>query len=459
MRRNDSWIRRYRLSMYQSMSAPKIIVLAFLAIILLGAGLLALPFASRGNRSCGFLTALFTATSATCVTGLSVVDTYTQWSGFGKMVILILIQVGGLGFMTVVSVFYFVLRAKIGPRSRMLLSRSFGLDEVDGVVRMVRHVLLGTLLLELAGAAVLTARFSMDQGFWTALKWGVFHSVSAFCNAGFDLLGQIAPGQSLAPYRADVTVNITIMLLIVLGGLGFVVWEDCLRARRWKRLTVYSKLVLLISGFLIVAGTAAVAAAEWSNPATLGNLPAGQKLLAALFQSVSTRTAGFASVPQGCLTEPGKVISIVLMLIGGSSGSTAGGIKTVTMGIAVLGALSALRGKNRLTVFHRTIDPHQIIVAFSLAFMMFGLSVFGAMYLCSSIGVGFLDALFETASAIGTVGLSTGVTALLNAGGELMLIAFMFFGRIGIMTIGVGFLLGDRDEGRYHYAPAKMLIG
>lgn len=443
----------------RSMSAPKIIVVVFLAIILAGALLLMLPISTRSGEGCSFLTAVFTATSATCVTGLSLVETYTFWSGFGQAVILILIQIGGLGFMTIVSVFFFVLRAKMGLRSRMLLSQSFGLDGVDGVVRMVRHVLVGTFVIEGIGILVLTIRFSMDQPFHTALWWGVFHSVSAFCNAGFDIMGLISPGTSLAPYAHDVTTNVTIMLLIIIGGLGFVVWEDIWRCWHGSRMTIYSKLVLLITGCLIFGGALLFLLIEWNNPATLGNLPTGQKILYSSFQSVTARTAGFASFNQGGLTDSGKAVTMLLMLIGGSSGSTAGGVKTVTMGIALMGAWATLRGKNRVTVFKRTVDSHQITIAYSILLMMVALPLFGAVYISSTCNIGFMDAIYETISAIATVGLSTGVTTLLNTAARWMIIAFMFFGRIGIMTIGIGFLLGDGEDGRYHYASTKMLIG
>lgn len=443
----------------KSMSAPRIIVIVFAVIILVGALLLTLPAASRGGKSCGFLTALFTATSATCVTGLSLVDTYVQWTGFGQAVILLLIQIGGLGFMTIMSVFFFVLRAKIGLRSRVILSQSFGMDNVNGVVRLVRHVLAGTLLFELAGAAVLTARFAGDQPFGVALRWGIFHSVSAFCNAGFDILGKIAPGASLMPYAADPVVNVTIMLLIVIGGLGFFVWEDLLRCRSWRQLSVYTKLVLLSTGVLILGGAGVFALLEWNNPDTLGGMATGEKLLCALFQSVTTRTAGFSTISQGNLTEASKAVTVVLMLIGGSSGSTAGGMKTVTVCIAVLSALAMLRGKNRVTVFRRSVGAQQVLNAISIVLLMTGLVVFGAVCLSAACGFRFLDAIYETASAIGTVGLTTGVTPYLPTAGKLLIIAYMFFGRIGIMTIGMGFLLGKREDGRYHYATTKLLIG
>lgn len=443
----------------RNLSAPQVIVLVFLAIILLGAILLTLPFASRDGKSAGFLTALFTATSATCVTGLSLVDTYTQWNWFGQSVLLILIQIGGLGFMTILSVFFWVLRAKIGLKNRMLLSQSFGLDGVDGIVRMSRHVVIGTAFFELTGALLLAIRFSFDMPILEALRWGLFHSVSAFCNAGFDIMGKLAPGESLMPYATDVTVNITIMLLIVIGGLGFIVWEDIWTKRSWKRLSVYSKLVLTISGALILSGAILIGAVEWNNPQTLGQFSVPNRVLVSAFQSVTTRTAGFATYTQANMTDSGKVLTCLYMIVGGSSGSTAGGVKTVTIGVAVLGAFATLRGKKRLTVFKRTIDSSQIQVASSIVQMMTFLALGGAIFLSVVYGVGFLDAVYETVSAIATVGLTSGVTGTLGTVGNLMLIVFMFFGRIGIMTIGLGFLLGDKEEGRYHYAATKVLIG
>lgn len=441
------------------MSAPQIIVLSFLAIILAGTLLLMLPIASRNGESCGFLTALFTATSSTCVTGLVLADTYTQWSGFGQSVLLVLIQVGGLGFMTVVSVFFFVLRARIGLRSRLLLSQSFGIDGVEGIVLLARHVLIRTLIFEAVGAAILTVRFCFDQPFLTALRWGIFHAVSAFCNAGFDILGKIAPNASLIPYGQDVTVNVTIAVLIVVGGLGFFVWEDIARFRKKRHLSVYTKLVLLMTTLLIVVGWLLYALLEWNNPETLGGLSTGQKLLASFFQSVTTRTAGYAAIDQGALYQGSKAVTIGLMLIGGSSGSTAGGIKTVTFVVALLGGWAAIRGKERVSVFRRSIDSRQIASACSVVFLMICLSFGAAVYLSASGGFSFVDALYETASAMGTVGLSTGITPLVTTGGKLILIVLMFFGRIGIATIGVGFMMGDRDESRYRYAPARILIG
>lgn len=434
-------------------------VIAFFALILLGAILLTLPFASRSGTSCGFLTALFTATSATCVTGLVLVDTYVQWTAFGQIVIICLIQIGGLGFMTVVSCFFFLLHRKIGLQHRLIMAQGFSLNGVDGVVHLVRDVLRWTFVFEASGALILTVRFMGEFGLWQAVKWGVFHAVSAFCNAGFDIFGKLEPGSSLILFAKDPVVNIVIMSLIVIGGLGFYVWADIARRRSLRQLSVHSKLVLSITALLIVGGAALIALFEWNNPGTIGSFSTGDKILASFFQSVTCRTAGFASIPQDVLTDSSKAISVLLMLIGGSSGSTAGGIKTVTMGVLILAVISASRGKTRTTVFGRTIGNEQIRQAMTIMILMVSLAFGGAIALSASGGFSFLDSLFETASALGTVGLTAGVTPLLGAGSQIMIIIFMFFGRVGIMTFSIGFLLGNEVDERFHFAETKVLIG
>lgn len=435
------------------------IVLAFASVILLGSVLLSLPAASRSGESSGFLTALFTATSATCVTGLSLADTYVQWSGFGQAVILVMIQIGGLGFMSIVSVFFFLLHRKIGLQQRLMMAQGFGLNDVDGVVHLVRDVLRRTIIFEAAGALILTVRFLGEFGLWQSVKWGVFHAVSAFCNAGFDIFGKLDPGSSLAVFADDWVVNAVIMALIVIGGLGFYVWADIAKKWSWKKLEVHTKLVLCISAALLLGGTLLFALLEWNNPETIGSFSTGDKLLASLFQSVTCRTAGFASISQGGLSEPSKAISIVLMLIGGSAGSTAGGIKTVSVGILFLSVLAAARGKTRVTVFGRTIAGQQIRQAMTVFLLLVSLAFGGAILLSACNMFPFLDCLFETASALGTVGLTTGITPLLGIGSQLLLIIFMFFGRVGILTVSIGFLLGNQAEERFHYAEAKILIG
>ncbi len=442
------------------LSPTQIIATVFASIILVGACLLTLPVASRNGQSAGFLTALFTATSSTCVTGLVLADTWTQWSGFGQVVILSMIELGGLGFMSAASLVVFVLRKKVGLRQRMLMAQALSVNEMEGVVRLQKWVLLGSLIIQLTGALILFLRFlTLDYSVWQSLKWGVFHAVSAFCNAGFDITGNIAPGQSLMVFNQDPAILITLMALITVGGLGFFVWEEVATVRSFRKYSVYTKLVLLTSGVLTFGGALVIGLLEWNNPGTLGSMDTPGKVLNALFQSVTVRTAGFASVDQAALTDGGKVISIFLMLIGGSSGSTAGGIKTVTFLVLVLFVLSRARGRTTVTAFKRTVPHGKILDAATIVFLVAGLVVAGAVFICVTSSVGFTEALFETASALATVGLTAGVTPGLSLAAKLMVIVFMYFGRVGILTISLGFLMGDRAVERYRYADTNLLIG
>jgi len=444
---------------WKHLKATQIIALAFLGIILLGAGLLTLPGASRSGVSCGFLPALFTSTSATCVTGLVLYDTWTQWSGFGQAVILCLIEVGGLGFMSAASLVVFALRKKVGLRQRMVMAQALSLNDIEGVVRLQKWVLLGSLTIQLTGALLLFLRFLPDYGVKTAAVWGIFHAVSAFCNAGFDIFGSIAPGQSIVTFNNDPVVCIILMILVVIGGLGFFVWEEVATVRRFRRFSVYTKLVLLTTGVLILTGAGLFLILEWNNPGTLGSMPWGQKVLNAFFQSVTLRTAGFASLDQGQLTEAGKGVSIVLMLIGGSSGSTAGGIKTVTFLVLLLFMGSRLRGKDSVDVFKRSIPKEKVMDAMTIVTILVGLSMVGAIFISANCGVAFTDALYETASALGTVGLTAGVTGSLTLPAQLLIIVFMYFGRVGILTISLGFLMTDQAKQRFQYAQTNLLIG
>lgn len=440
--------------------ATLVLTLFFLGTILLGSLLLALPAASRSGESCGPMTALFTATSATCVTGLSLVDTYSQWSLFGQLVLLLLIQVGGLGYMTFVSLFYFLLHRRIGLRERLVLQQAMALNELDGVIRLLKLVLLGTVIIEGTGALILTVRFAFLMPLGHAVWMGIFHAISAYCNAGFDLMRRVSPEPSLSYFVADPVVNGTVMALIVLGGLGFFVWNDLLiHGFRFRRLSVHTRLVLVITAGLLVGGTAALLAVEWGNPGTLGPLRPGEKVLAALFQSVTTRTAGFLTVDQGALTGSGKMISIMLMLVGGSSGSTAGGIKTVTVGVLVLTAVRMLRGRSEVVVFGRRVAQDQINSAVSISLLVAGLSLFGGAIVSATNGISLADALYETVSAICTVGLSTGVTAGLNLGSKLLLIVYMFFGRVGILTISFAFLTKTPPANAIRRPETRVLIG
>lgn len=443
----------------KNLSATKIIAITFALIILLGTGLLSLPAASRNGVSCGFRPALFTATSATCVTGLVLYDTWSQWSGFGQIVIISLIQIGGLGFMSAATLFVFFLRKRIGLKQRLVMAQALSVSDMDGIVRLQKMVLKGSFGVEGIGALILFLRFLPEQGFWTALKWGVFHSVSAFCNAGFDIFGCITPGASLIEFQSDPVVLLTVSALVIVGGLGFLVWQEMSEKRSFRKFSVYTKLVLLTTAGLLVGGMAGICLLEWNNPGTLGPMSIGEKLLNGFFQSVTLRTAGFVAVDQALLTDAGKAFSMCLMIIGGSSGSTAGGLKTVTFIVLVLFLWSRARGKSSVCVFRRTIPQGQVLDAMTIAAVMLVLAVFGGIFISASSGVGLADAMYETVSALATVGLTAGVTPNLTAAGQLLIIMYMYFGRVGVLTIAMGFLMGDRAEERIRYAQTNLLIG
>ena len=443
----------------RSFSPAKLIALIFLGIIAVGTGLLCLPIASRTGQSRGFLDALFTATSATCVTGLVPGDTYTLWSGFGQTVILLLIEIGGLGFMSAAALVIMALRGKVGLKQRMVIAQALSVDDMQSVWKLQKVVIFGSLVIQTVGATVLFFRFLPLFGAETAIKWGVFHAVSAFCNAGFDIFGKIAPGSSVMAFNTDPVVCITLMALVVIGGLGFFVWDELVRLHSWKKFSVYTKLVLLTSGVLLLGGAVVFLILEWDNPATLGAMAPGDKVLNAFFQSVTLRTAGFASIDQGALTDAGKAISLVFMLIGGSSGSTAGGMKTVTFIVLVLFLISRLRGANTVTVFRRRILPEKVLDAMTIFGIMVGLGLFGGIFITATSPISFTDGLYESVSALGTVGLTANVTSLLSIPAKLLIILFMYFGRVGILTLSLGFLSGGKSADRYQYAHTNLLIG
>lgn len=443
----------------KKLSATKTIALVFAAIILTGALLLMTPAASRDGISCGFRPALFTATSATCVTGLVLYDTWTQWSGFGQVVIISLIQIGGLGFMSVATLFVFFLRRKLGLKQRMLIAQALSLNDMEGVVRVQKTVLVGSLSLEALGALILTLHFWPEHGFATAVRWGLFHSISAFCNAGFDILGCVVPGVSLEAFNSDPVLLLTLGTLVTVGGLGFLVWEEIAAKRRWKQFSVYTRLVLLTTAGLLLAGWALICLLEWNNPETLGAMSTGDKLVNGLFQSITLRTAGFASFDQAGVTDGGKAVSIVLMLIGGSSGSTAGGLKTVTFMVLVLFMAARARGKGTVCVFKRTIPDDQVLDAATIAFILTGLAVFGGIFITVTSPVGFTDGLYESVSALATVGVTAGATGSLSIPAQILMIVYMYFGRVGVLTISLGFLMGDRAQERFRYVQTNLLIG
>ena len=444
---------------YLRLSPTQTIALVFLGIILLGTVLLWLPAASRDGKSCGLLGALFTATSATCVTGLVMFDTWSQFSGFGQGVILGLIETGGLGFMSAASIVVFLMRRKVGLKQRMLMAQALSLNEMEGVVRLQKYVLFGSMGIQMIGAVVLFLRFLPMQGVATVAWWGVFHAISAFCNAGFDILGSIAPGASISVLNHDPVVCVTLMVLIVIGGLGFFVWEELVRVHNWKKFSVYTKLVLTTSFALILGGAVAFCLLEWNNPGTLGAMAPGQKILNGFFQSVTVRTAGFASVDQALLTDAAKGVSMLLMLIGGSSGSTAGGLKTVTLVVLLLFMWTRARGRQTVCVFKHSIPTDKVLDAVSIASILIGLSMFGALFISATSPISFTDSLYESVSALATVGLTAGATGSMSIPAKLLIIVYMYFGRVGVLTISLGFLMGDKAEERFRYAYTNVLIG
>lgn len=433
------------------------IAISFAAVILCGTLLLMLPFASASGECCGLMTALFTATSATCVTGLVLVDTLTAWSFFGQAVILLMIQLGGLGFMTIIFLMALLVRRKLSLSQRLMMVSAFNLNDMGNVTRMLRSALRTTFAFEGAGAVILTACFLPRYGL-AAIWKGVFISVSAFCNAGFDLLGSSGLG-SLSTYDGDPVVLLTAAGLVTAGGLGFFVWEEIKEKRRLRTLTLYSKIVLYMTVGLLVVGTVFFLAAESGNPDTLGTMPVWKRLVNAFFQSATLRTAGFYSIDQGALTDVSLVMSILLMLIGGSSGSTAGGLKTGTVSVILLATRAGLRGSETVTFRGRTIPQHKVLSAVTLALGMLLLFITASMAIAVLEGVPYLAAAYEAASAMATVGLTTGITVQLGGAAHALLIVLMYLGRVGMLSFSLAFLSQSRGKGKLSYPKADVMIG
>ena len=445
---------------HRRLNPTRFVAGSFAALILLGTVLLHLPAASQAGTATPWITCLFTATSASCVTGLVVVDTALHWSVFGQAVILFLIQMGGLGFVTVLTLFSLALHRRIGLSQRMVVASTLNLEGLSGVVRLVRHALMGTFLLEGAGAVILATRFIPEFGWARGLWFSVFHSISAFCNAGFDLFGPYDGAYaSLAGFTGAPVVLLVLMVLIVTGGLGFFLWEDVLRCRGLRGLSVYSRLALGMTAALILLGWAFFLWAEWDNPATLGALPEWERPLNALFQSVTLRTAGYVTVDQAGLTESSAAVSILLMLIGGSSGSTAGGIKTVTAAVLLLALRDGLRGREAVVTGGRTIPARKVLSAMTLTLMVLLVFLAGSLILSLTEGLPMLAASYEVASALGTVGLTMGVTPELGAGSRLLVAFLMFLGRVGILSLSLAFLTRKGGADKLRWPETNILVG
>ncbi|NEN86536.1 TrkH family potassium uptake protein [Paenibacillus elgii] len=441
------------------LTPPQILVIGFAAIILLGATLLSLPISSASGQPTLFIDALFTATSATCVTGLVVVDTGSHYSMFGQIVIISLIQVGGLGFMTMSTLFAFVLRKRISLKERLILQEAMNQGSMEGIVRLIRRVLVYSLTIEFVAAVIFSIRWSFDLGIAKGIYFGIFHAISFFNNAGFDLFGSVvAPFTSLTTYADDWIVNIVSMGLIILGGIGFVVMSDVVDYKKHKRLSLHSKVVLSATGLLIVVGAIVIFIFEFTNQKTLGSLNWSGKILASFFQSVSPRTAGANSVDIGAMRQASQFFIIILMFIGASPGSTGGGIKTTTFTTLIGAMIAMIRGKEDIVLFHYRLGKDRILKAITLTMIALFLVIFVTMLLTTTENQSFLKLLFEVTSAFGTVGLTMGVTPDLSFFGKIMISLTMFAGRLGPLTLA--YALGPKAEKElYRYPEGKITIG
>ena len=429
-------------------TTTQIILLSFLLVIFIGSVLLALPISSTNGTAVPYIDALFTATTSTCVTGLVTLPTFSTWSVFGQIVILILIQVGGLGVITIMTGLMLLLNRKLGISDRLLIQDAFNLNTMSGLVKFVKNVLFGTLIIEGIGAVLYMLVFVPEfgaKGIWIS----VFNSVSAFCNAGIDIIAE----NSLCNYAVNPLINIVTSALIILGGLGYIVWWDVLRVVKsrspknrkiFRHLTLHSKIAITVTAGLILAGTILIFIFEYANPLTIGEMNLFDKIQVSFFQSVTTRTAGFASVPQENLTNASAAISLLLMMIGGSPVGTAGGMKTVTLAVLICSAFATIRNKNSATLFGRRISDDSVKKAVAVVVMFLTICATSTVFILATSNASAIDVVYETVSATATVGLSRNFTATLNAFGKLIIIVTMYFGRVGPISLAVA--LGSKNE-------------
>lgn len=449
----------------RKLSGARILALGFAAAILIGAFLLWLPISSADGKSADFVDALFTATTSICVTGLVTVPTFSQWSDFGQAVVLCLIQLGGLGVVTCSMIAFLLIGKKITIKNRRLIQESYNLEDMSGMVKLVRRVVFGTLLVEGIGAVIFMFRFVPEygaRGVWIS----VFNSISAFCNAGIDIVGPV----SLRPYVSDPLVNFTTMGLIVVAGLGFVVWWDvkktfldvCHKKIRpdqfWTKLQLHTKIVLFTTACLVFGGALLILIFDYNNPDTIGNLSLGEKIMACLFQSVTTRTAGFETIAQSKFTDASSIISMLLMMVGGSPMGTAGGIKTTTIAVLMLTTLSYFRGKKSTDVFHRKISDDNRRMATVVTMAMVTIVFIMIILLSAVTGFDYLDVSYEIVSAIATVGLTRGITPDLPVLGKLIVILTMYIGRTGPITLATAVARRSKEANTCIERPEKRIM-
>lgn len=443
---------------YVRLNPTQVLVIGFATLILIGGLLLNLPIASQSGERVGFINAVFTATSAVCVTGLSVVDTGTYWTTFGKVVIITLIQIGGLGFMSVATMFAMILGKKISLKERLIIQEALNQYSLSGLVRFTKYVLIVTFTVEGIGALFLSFRFIPQFGWIKGIAYSIFHAISAFCNAGFDLIGN---GRNLMPYVSDPLVSLTVAFLIIIGGIGFSVIADVITNRKLKRVSLHTKMVLLITAILLLVGTVGFALIEWKNVNTLGSLSPSSRWLASFFQSTTVRTAGFNTIDLVSMKDASHLLSIILMFIGGSPAGTAGGIKTTTLGIILFTVISVIKGKEETEIFKRRISWELVNRALTIAIIGVTLIVSVTMILTiTDSEFSFIALLYETVSAFATVGLTLNITPQLSIIGKMLMISMMFAGRVGILTIAFALARKQHlNKGSIKYPEGKILVG
>ncbi len=449
-------------------STTQWIAASFLAVILIGAVLLMLPISSATGTMTAPIDALFTATTSVCVTGLVTVSTASHWSVFGQVIILLLIQLGGFGIITVSMALLILMGRQFSMRDQIMIQEVYSLDSMAGIRQLVIKIVTGTFLMEAIGAIGYALVYVPQFGFWKGIGCSVFNAISAFCNAGMDIVSE----DSLAPYVTNPIINITTILLIIVSGIGFLVWWDVIRVIREKRsgeikhykcfsrLQLHSKLAIVTTAILILGGAVLYLLFEWSNPATLGSLGGGDRLMAALFQSVTTRTAGFYTIHQNELTDASVLMTLFLMFIGGSPMGTAGGVKTTTIAMLVLTVAAVMKGRKATEMFGRKIASESLRTALCVVMFALGVALMSSILLFLTDGFGFADTLYETFSAVATVGLSRGITGSLSTLGKLVIIVTMYIGRTGPITIGFLFFTGKkRHMDGIELPESKIMIG
>lgn len=434
----------------------QIVAAGYAAVILAGACLLMLPVSAREGAATP-LQAFFTAVSASCVTGLVLVDTGVYWSLFGQITILFLIQIGGLGFMTISVRLLLLLRRRVRLRYREVMVESINSTQIGGILRLTKEIVAGTLFFELTGAALLAIRFVPEFGWGKGIYYSVFHAVSAFCNAGFDLMGEKAAFSSLMGYRGDLLVNLTVMALIIIGGLGFLVWEDLLRNRlHWRKYRLQTKIVLSVTAALLLGGMAGTLWMERDGVFT--GMGAGEQAMAALFQSCTARTAGFNTVDTAALSDGGKLLTMLLMFIGGSPGSTAGGVKTTTLMVLLVYAVSSIRHEQDAHIFGRSLTAEILRKAVTVFMLHILLASTGVLLLLAIQPLPLTDALFEVFSALGTVGMTTGVTRSLEPASCCVVMFLMYCGRVGSASFAVA-LLEKKARPPVRFPEERITVG